>query len=145
MPHGLKICPNKDCRKPIKGCRTLICPHCKEKVGKALEEKQKEARKILTLPDGYAVPEGKITIIHTPAGLPPTYVAPNEHGVVEDNDVFDWATELRQNMLRSNVYLTNDALAYWTQYSVPEQYRTNARSLIKSLPDYVVKTEGVAL
>lgn len=142
MPKGTKTCSNPDCKREIRGARTLTCPHCQTKIGVSLEEKEAKPRKVVQFPDGYDMPEGvRLTIIHTPAGICPVKLtAQNENGIVEDDDVMDWAVNVRQHMITTNNwYFNNNALAYWArQLSVPQNYIGQ----IKQLPDYVVTQLG---
>jgi hypothetical protein len=144
MPKGTKTCSNPDCKREIRGARTLTCPHCQTKIGVSLEEKEAEPRKVVQFPDGYDMPEGvRLTIIHAPAGRCPSPCrASSEDGVITEDDVIEWAVNIRQNMITENQwYFNNNALAYWArQLSVPQNYIGQ----IKHLPDYEVKVQTEA-
>lgn len=144
MPKGVKQCSNPTCKAEIRGCRTLTCPTCKQKIGVSLEEREVQARKILVLPDGYAIPVNtKITVVHTPSGKCPLRFTPLEEENPTEDDVVDWAMNLRQKMLTERSwYFSNAALSYWArQLDVPTELRSN----LKNLPDYSIKTDGVAI
>ena len=142
--RGKRQCPN--CKVYV-GIRTeqCVCGHeFQKKVANAAPE-IREARVVIdpvaaavaaedTDDDfGNALPNGRCTWVHTPAGKPPH----NLNGTARE-EVHKWAEQIRSDGFREGRYYTVHALIYWVRYF----YDINGKSFCPSCNNKVENRRG---
>lgn len=137
MAKGYKTCK---CGAEVKGVRTLICPVCESSFFT-----ERTHKTVYSLPGGYDLPDGPIERIDTPAGSPPLMM--NYDDFPADDDILEWAANVRQDMLNKGVYVTNNGLAYWARKVINNDFKfpplgnemRHVGTIIKGMPDVTYK------
>jgi hypothetical protein len=159
MPKGQKTCPNDGCHA-VMGPATKVCPACGkpvEKIGKKAQNQEtgaskreelpayasgEERKEITRFPDGLILPPaGTIDIIGVPAGEPPVRLKAEDGDFPTDDEIYDWAMKIRQEMLQKNQYLTNNGVRYWARRELESKFEPDSLQMkylklfVSTLPD----------
>jgi hypothetical protein len=158
MPKGQKTCPNDGCQA-VMGPATKVCPSCGKPASKpakpetntshmerppanAPSGRDEERKEITRFPDGLILPsEGAIDIIGVPAGEPPVKLTAEDGEFPTDDEIYDWAMQIRQEMLKNNQYLTNNGVRYWARKELENKFEPDSLQMkylklfIGALPD----------
>lgn len=154
MPKGQKTCPHPGCNA-VMGPATKTCPSCGKPASKPQNSETKtshreeppanalsERKEVTKFPDGLILPaDGVIEIIGVPAGEPPVRLQSENGEFPSDEVIYDWAMQIRQEMLRKNQYLTNNGVRYWAKLQLEEKFEPDSiqmkylRLFVSTLPD----------
>lgn len=154
MPKGQKTCPNDGCHA-VMGPATKVCPSCGKPASKPPNPESNtshierppanapsERKEVTKFPDGLILPaDGVIEIIGVPAGEPPVKLKSEAGEFPSDEVIYDWAMQIRQEMLRKNQYLTNNGVRYWARRELESKFEPDSLQMkylklfIGALPD----------
>lgn len=156
MPKGQKTCPNDGCHA-VMGPATKTCPSCGKPASKPQNSETKtshreelpaqipnaERKEITRFPDGLVLPaNGIIEIIGVPAGEPPIKLKTgDDRSFPADEEIYDWAMQIRQHMLKNNQYLTNNGVRYWAKLQLEDKFEPDSiqmkylKLFVSTLPD----------
>jgi hypothetical protein len=155
MPKGQKTCPNDGC-SAVMGPATKVCPSCGKPASKPAKPESntsperelpayasgEERKEITRFPDGLILPAaGTIDIIGVPAGEPPVRLKAEDGEFPTDDEIYDWAMQIRQEMLKNNQYLTNNGVKYWARRELESKFEPDSLQMkylklfVSTLPD----------
>jgi hypothetical protein len=137
VPKGYQIC--RSCGGLVPGPRTLVC--APSEVAEPVEMKQ-----VFRFPDGFTFPAQPVQRVNVMTGECPIKLG-NGVDFPADDEILNWALDVRQAMLNRGFYLTNPALAYWARHQINHDIRYSPLGdevkyvslIIKSLPDITTR------